>query len=145
MNIQDRINQAGIGATIRKVENNPHMRPGPNASQREVRWYQEASHWRLYLRNAGTGERMQITFTMGSGHNGRPPTVEEVMSAVLSDASYALSCRDYIDFATETGIEPDSHARKTFDTIVAQTDKLRTFLGGKDTLSLWLYGTDNDV
>ena len=142
MNLQDRITNTGIGATIRKVDSNPAMRPAADAPSSEVQWYRDATHWRVYLRNISNGEKMQLTYTMGPGHKGREPRVAEIMDSCLADASFALSNASYIEFARELGIEPDSRARRVFDSLVAQTEKLRRFLG--EDFDVWMNDTDFD-
>jgi hypothetical protein len=89
------------------------------------------------------GRQVTIPFGMGSGHHGAEPTAHDVLSAVLSDASSAENNPSFEDWAGEYGYDTDSRsAEGTYRQVMAQTEKLRAFLGGKYDTYLW--ETDND-
>ena len=140
MDIQDRIRDTGIGATtIKKVDHNPSMRPNETDPESEKRWYNEATHWRVYLRNPRNGATMQVTYSMGSGHEGRMPTVAEVLDSVASDAAIFEDVRNEYDLADEFGMTA-SKAHKLYRALSYQARKLQGFLG--DQYNAFLYETD---
>lgn len=61
-------------------------------------------HWRCNLRYQG--RRMSVVFSMGHGHNGKAPTVLEVLNSLFIDASYGGM--DFEEFCASAGYDTDS-------------------------------------
>ena len=107
-----------ITSVARTANSNPNM-PGE--------WPQGATHYRVTLKRPG--HHMTVPFSMGMAHTS-PPTTENVLSCLLSDASITDNAQDFSDFCRELGFETDSRrAERTYKATVRQTAKLRTFLG----------------
>lgn len=77
-------------------------------------------------------------FGMGEAHTSEP-TAEDVLECLLSDASGAD--QDFEQWAGEYGYDTDSRkAEQTYRQVVAQTAKLRRFLG--DDFDAYMYETE---
>jgi hypothetical protein len=86
-----------------------------------------ASHYRVTLR--AHGRQMSTFFSMGAAHCHEPEAVD-VLDCLLSDASSIDNCSGFDDWAAECGMDTDSRkAERTYNTVMAQTAKLKTFLG----------------
>lgn len=106
-----------IRMDVEWADNNPHMH--------DTNW--KANHYKCVLRF----ERRQHTvyFSMGIGLTGEP-TVHDVLGCLASDAAGYESALDFEDWASEYGYDTDSRkAERTFNTVAAQSKKLRKFLG----------------
>jgi len=115
-------------------------------------WDRGASHWRVtlsrpYVVDGNNGcARMVTEFHQGSTHT-EPPTVEDVMSCLLLDASGVDQARDFEDWASDYGYDTDSRkAEKIYNDCRESAEDLDAFLydGGTDYMQTWLYETDND-
>ena len=63
-------------------------------------------------------------FNQGLAHTDKP-TLVDIISALLSDASCVLSARDFEDFASNLGYDPDSRkAEKIYHQIIRNNAKL---------------------
>lgn len=103
--------------TARQVDSNPNM-PDPH----------DMTHWRCTLRYRG--RRMTLVFSMGSGHNGREPEVREVLSCMFLDSSGVATARDFEDWCSEYGYDPDIRgAERVYRGCVRQATALRRLLG----------------
>ena len=73
---------------------------------------------------------MSLTFTKGSGHGGKRPTLAEVLDCLVSDAASLEGARSFEEWARNLGDDPDSRrAERAYKAVVAQTDKLKACLG----------------
>lgn len=86
---------------------------------------------------------MTVPFKMGTGHNGVPPKIEDVVDALASDASTLDDAGDSFDWAESLGYEP--YTRKVenlYRAVVKQTDDLRKLVGDDDAFMALLYDTE---
>jgi hypothetical protein len=80
---------------------------------------------------------MHVTFWMGSGLTGRFPTAEEVMGCLVLDAALVYE-ESYGEFCAELGYDMDSRkAFALYRRTLAQTDRLKAFLGCDFASYLW--------
>lgn len=85
-----------------------------------------ASHWRCTL-YCGT-RKMTVFFSQGSAHT-EPPTVEDVVNSLVSDAQSVQTTPTFAEWASEMGYLVDSrNAKATFDAVKDLTDKLRALI-----------------
>lgn len=114
MTLQQFIDQHTITLTATRTDRNPHMDGF------------EGDHYKVTLKR--TGHRMSLPFSKGYGHTGAPPTAEEVLECLRSDA-----CTDgdtFEEFCFSLGYDSDSRkAERTFKALVRQNTKLHKFLG----------------
>lgn len=74
---------------------------------------------------------VSFDFQMGSGHNGKEPTLEDVLSCVLSDARAGE--QTFEDFCSDFGYDEDSRsAEKIWNACKDATVKLSRILTKKD-------------
>jgi hypothetical protein len=114
----------GIRMAYRSTDRNPHMAYDESQSV--------MNHYRCRLR---CGERtMDVYYSMGVAHT-RPPKVWDVLDCLASDASGYMHARGFGDWCAEYGYDEDSRkAKRTYDAIGRQADRLMELLGGYDTL-----------
>lgn len=105
-----------VTITSEQTDNNPHM---GNFSQ--------ADHYKVTLKYQG--RQMTLHYSKGYGHNGVPPTAEEVLECLFQDAQTVRSCRDFLDWCEELGFDADRSAEKTYNQTTRQSDKLARLLG----------------
>ena len=89
-------------------------------------------HWRVVLRlRSKTGTRSLSTyFSMGAGHNGAAPELDEVLNCLALDAGGVESANGFDDWAAEYGYSSDSRkAERTFRVCQRHAKRLRAFLG----------------
>ena len=73
---------------------------------------------------------LSTPFLMGKGCLGCDPTIYDVLSSLLSDASSAESANDFEDWCACFGSNPDSiRELKTFKACKRVSKRLRQFLG----------------
>lgn len=89
-------------------------------------------HWVVTLRRVGFGRWPSLTtfFSKGKGHNGKAPTLVEVVDCLAGDAASIVNASSFEEWASDLGYDEDS--RKAHDVWQAcrrDTDKLRAFLG----------------
>lgn len=102
----------------------------PNSSESD--WGRGAHH---YLVTLARGKRaMAVPFSMGSGlrdSNGAPrqPTAADVLDCLANDAASVDNARDFEDWASELGMDPDSRAERTYRAVLEQRETLEDFLG----------------
>lgn len=109
--LEERIAEDGITLIASPREKAPF--PGP-----EMDW------WNVQLRMGG--KRMRVTFGMGTGNDGRKPSVAEVLDNLLSEVTE----EPYGDWCAEFGYDPkDREPYRMYRAICRYNDKLREFLG----------------
>lgn len=129
--IHDFVRKHGISISCTRTDKNPHMHA-------DDKW--QADHWKCSLKRKG-GKRMTVHFSMGTGHGGKQPTAEEVLSAIASDASSVVNASGFEDWASDLGFETDSRkAHKTYNTVKKQAASLKKFIG--DAYEELLYETE---
>ena len=118
MNTRTFVNKYKIRIDSVMVDANPNMPDMP-----------DGNHYKCTLKY---GKRQFTTyFSMGSAHC-KDPTAEDLLDCLASDASGYDNCRGFEDWCSDYGYDTDSRkAEKTFNTIGAQTAKLRKFLSDK--------------
>jgi hypothetical protein len=105
-----------ISMTAERTDSNPNMVDSSNMD-----------HWKCVL--ARGKKRMTVYFSMGYGHKGAEPRVDEVLSCLSSD-SVSVADHDFEEWCSELGYETDSRkAEKTFKTCEHQAKRLQNFLG----------------
>jgi hypothetical protein len=83
-------------------------------------------HYKVTLKHSR--RRMTLIFSKGYGHNGQPPTVDEVFCCLACD--YQIENEDFESFCNEMGYDNDSRsAERTFNAVKQQNIKLEKFLG----------------
>lgn len=115
--------QAGIEFEAEQTDRNPNMQEaGPCMD-----------HWICKLRRRIKGvpnRTMQVHFSKGLGHNGKPPELQEVLDCLASDCGTVESSRDFTEWANDLGYEVDSRsAEKIYRTVLKQARRLKAFLG----------------
>lgn len=125
-----------IGGGKRKLQGYYSKGPGLRV------WKQ--SSWNGYKRPTGwaKGERTPMPFGRQSQYDREaylawsepePPNAAEVLDCLASDASGIVCCSSFEEWASEYGMDPDSRsAETTYRATLANTDKLRKFLGSED-------------
>jgi hypothetical protein len=74
-------------------------------------------------------EGMTVYFSQGAAHI-TPPTVEDVLESLASDAAGYENAREFEDWASEYGYDTDSRsAEKTFNAVKEQAEQLKSLLG----------------
>lgn len=120
-----------IKLTAERADSNPTMDNSENMD-----------HWKCLL--ARPGKRMTVYFSMGYGHNGKPPEAAGVLDCLSSDAFSIENAQSFEDWAADYGYDTDSRsAEKTFKTCEHQAKRLRSFLGNKLYKQL-LYSTERE-
>lgn len=98
----------------------------------------EADHWKCTLRRQmpdDTRRSMVVYFSKGLGHKGAPPTTEEVLDSLASDAS-SIDQR-FEDWCSDLGFDTDSRkAERIYNACVKAAGKLKKFLGPDDAAVL---------
>lgn len=117
MTLNEFVASTGISLTSTRVHSNPNMLNSDNMD-----------NWCCVLRVGRS--RMTVVFSKGIAHNGKAPDVSEVLDSLMSDSSYFENARDFEDFASELGYDPDSRkAFRLFQICGRQAARLRKFLG----------------
>lgn len=80
-------------SVLGQVDRNPNM-PGA-----------EGDHWRVKL--ARGGRSMTLVFTKGHGHDGKRPTVHEVIECLRADASSVEGADGFEEWARDLGMSSD--------------------------------------
>ena len=112
------IRELGITATAEWTDRNPNM---------DV---EDMDHWKVTLRRKNPRRQMTVYFSMGYGHNGSEPTVEDVIDCLASDASGYDNARGFEDWAGDYGYDADSRkAERIYRAVERDAARLHRFLG----------------
>jgi hypothetical protein len=85
-------------------------------------------HWKCRFRCQKRS--MTVIFSKGVGHNGAPPTADEVLDCLASDAASVDNASSFEDWASDFGYDTDSRkALRTYKTCERQAAKLKALLG----------------
>lgn len=122
-----------LGLELERVPSNPHMTDMPNGR-----------HWLATITRDGSS--MAVYFSQGSGHT-KPPTLDEILDCLASDAATVENARSFDEWADELGYFPmDSsaeyrRAQDAYQAINRQADELRELLGA-EALETLMYGVE---
>lgn len=117
--------RTGVRMTATKVD----ARPDPADT-----WDATARHFRCTLRTAKG--RMVVWFSQGSAHT-EPPTVEDVLDCLASDASSIENARGFEEWCGDYGYDADSRtAERTYRAIKRQMVGLRRLFTPDDFQAL---------
>ena len=90
--------------------------------------FKQSDPWKVTLRM--NGRQMTIPFFKGYGYGGAEPTAEEVLECLISDYSGWDSANDFKDWASDLGLDTNSHkTKRTYQQVEKQSRKLKNFLG----------------
>lgn len=94
--------------------------------------------WRCTLSSAYWDGRFTTTYRMGVGHDGKKPKAEEVLDALVSDASLVENAEGFDDFCRDLGYDIDSRkAEQSYIACTTQTENLKNWLGARYNAYLW--------
>lgn len=117
MTMQQFVNKHRIRVSAEWADTNPNMSD----------MVQGSTHWRVTLMYRR--RQMTVPFSQGPAHSSEPQA-SDVLGCLVSDANGYIGGRDFEDWCSECGYDPDSRkAERTFQAIRTQTDKLEKFLG----------------
>jgi hypothetical protein len=118
--LSDFIKKTSVSLVYRKSDRNPHMEDF------------EGDHYRVTLRRGS--KRMTFYYSKGYGLNGEPPTVEEVLDCLASDAAGVQDAgADFAEWASEYGYDTDSRkANKIFTACLRQAERLKSLFSGAE-------------
>ena len=123
------IKQHHLSISSVKTDRNPCMLDGVSMDHYEVKLETPEAEFDCY-------------FSKGSGHHGAYPTLDEVLDCLASDASMVDNARNFEDFASGLGYDPDSRkAEKTYRACQKQAKALKEFLGD-EAYEVLLYHTE---
>lgn len=129
MTMQEFIKAHKITMTAEWADSNPNMEDSGNMD-----------HWKCILKMGR--KRLTVPFSMGIGHNGKAPKVEDVLDCMASDSSGIDNTTSFEDWCADYGYDTDSRkAERTFRVCERQAQKLRAFIGDNDYETL-LYDTE---
>lgn len=93
-------------------------------------------HWAYVLRCGP--RRMSGTFSMGSGHAGNEPELDDVLDCLASDAAGYENCPTFEEWASDYGYDTDSRkAEKIFHAVKRESKSLSHLLGDAYPTLLW--------
>lgn len=116
MTMQEFIRHNSIRLSAERVDANPHMQDS------------QMDHYKCILR-AGRSS-LTVHFSKGFAHTGKPPTAEEVLDCLASDAASVENSPELQDWCSDLGYDPDSRkAEQIYNVIVAQAVKLKRLMG----------------
>jgi hypothetical protein len=107
--------------------------------------------WLVTLINRPAGQAMTVEYYTGSGLRERMaeagPSAEMVLEDLLSDATGYLNSDGFEDWASEYGFDTEDYAssnkaRRTYNTVKAQTEELQHFLG--ELFDTYAWGTESE-
>lgn len=117
MTIREFIAANMLTMTCEPTDTNPNMEDSANMD-----------HWACKIQRLHRGRTRTLTlpFSMGYGHNGAAPKLDEVLDCLVSDMTEVT----FEDWCNELGYDTDSRkALRTYRVIAHQTRKLERFLG----------------
>ena len=97
------------------------------AANRE--WCREATHWKVTF--SYEDKEFETFYSMGSGHLGAEPDLEDVLNCLAMDCRMA-EFAFFEDYCNEFGFDSDSRkAEKSWNIVRDQRTKLQEFFGDK--------------
>lgn len=118
--IQEFIRVNGIIASATHADGNPNMTDMPEGSR----------HWNVSLLRIekGPAHAMIVPFSQGPAHT-EPPTAEDVLDCLASDAAGWENAPNFDVWCGEYGYDTDSRrAEQTFNNVKKQKEELEKFL-----------------
>lgn len=114
--LAQRCRELDLALRVEPADRNPLM---------EDEW-RDANHWRCTVI---CGKRRMVTpFSQGSAHT-EPPTLEDVVNALVLDAAGFENARTFEDWCGEYGYDTDSRkAERTYNAIKRQTAKFKALI-----------------
>lgn len=90
----------------------------------------DMDHWKVTILCANTEQQMELVFSMGKGHEGRKPELEDVLDCLASDAAGVENARSFEEWCSEYGYDEDSRkAERTYNACSEQSQELQRILG----------------
>src|SRR5574341_60740 len=118
MTIAQWIRREGVTVRAERTDRNPNMDDA-----------REMDHWRVTLRRRN-GKRMSLVFSMGFGHQGKPPKAYDVLTCLASDSASVHNSRDFEDWAADMRWDADSRkAEKCYQAVQRQASRVATWAG----------------
>ncbi len=116
--VQEFIKTNGITASATRADGNPNMTDMPEGSR----------HWSVLLSRTGTDFKLIVKVSQGPAHT-EPPTAEDVLDCLASDAAGWENAPNFDVWCGEYGYDTDSRrAEQTFNTVKKQKEELEKFL-----------------
>lgn len=125
------IAEHGITYAVKRATTNPHMA--------DDQWARTAQHWRVTL--YCEGRTWTVPFSQGSAHT-EAPTAADVLDCVASDIAMFRGARSVEEWMAYLGYEDRDAARRTFDQIHRQDNRLQELLRDGDAVEALLYKTE---
>lgn len=98
--------------------------------------------WRVRLECQG--RQMRLKYSQGSGWNGKPPILSDVLECLASDAATIENSNGFEDWASDLGFDTDSRKAETsYKQCQKQTDDLRRLFDTHFDRLLWELDEDN--
>ena len=118
MTLQEFIQKHGITAAATRVDDNSNMTDMPEGSR----------HWNVSLSRVNyIDDKMVVPFSQGPAHT-EPPTAEDVLDCLASDAIGWVNAEGFEDWCGEYGHDTDSRrAERTYNAIKKQSTELAIF------------------
>ena len=119
MALDDFIRDNKVTMTWADADSNPFMGDDRNSM----------NHYKVTIKH--DGRQYTTWFSKGSGYNGNPPDVMEVLECLVSDCSVLDSSGGgFLDWCNEYGYSDDSiKALRTYETIQNQAKRLEKLFG----------------
>lgn len=106
-----------ISMTCGWTDSNPNMDESSNMD-----------NWKCIIKSAR--KQFTVYFSMGYGHYGKQPKIEDVLDCLASDASGFENEDGFESWASGYGYSTDSRkAERIYKTIESQAKRLKKFLG----------------
>ena len=91
-------------------------------------WEHDA--WSVTLAGDGAPRSIRVPYRMGTAHDGQPPTLDDVLDDLVSEAAAYESAASFEEWASECGYDTDSRrAARLYRAVDRQSDRLRALLG----------------
>lgn len=95
--------------------------------------WKNADHWEVVLNITGKGlyePELTTYYSMGKGHKGKKPTMEQVLDTHALDATGYEDSNSFEEWATNNGYNTDSrNAEKIYKLVEQKAKELKRFLG----------------
>ena len=126
--IKQFIKENGLNMSCEYADSNPNMKDSQNMNHYKVTIKRRFKVFGNYLDSRYGFKQMTLFFSQGYGIEGEP-TLESVLSCLISDSYCGGSFQDFCD---NLGYDNDSRkAEKTFKATLKQTSKLKKLLDNK--------------
>lgn len=131
MNYNEFADKHNVTLSYVHTDKNPYMEDSANMDNYEVTLTYEE-------------REMCVYYSKGVGHNGEPPTVDEVLNCLAMDSASVENSRDFEDFCNELGYDTDSRrAERTYKACVRQAKEMKALLGD-EIYNMLLWETEEE-